>query len=112
MTDDEFHTHWLNVHGKIAKKLCARQGVVCYVQSHTLDTALNTGIRESRGLREGFDGIAELWWESEAAVEADLANEDLVADFEELWKDEACMIDYSRSCAFFTQEFTLYEGNS
>ena len=36
-----------------------------YVQSHTLDTALNEGLRSSRGMMAEYDGVAEVWFESE-----------------------------------------------
>ncbi|MFN2151856.1 MAG: EthD domain-containing protein [Anaerolineales bacterium] len=37
-----------------------------YVQSHTTDSPLNENIQKSRGLSEPYDGVGEIWWESEA----------------------------------------------
>ena len=33
-----------------------------YVQSHTLDSEINQGFRESRGTGPAYDGITEMWW--------------------------------------------------
>ena len=35
------------------------------MQSHTVDIALNEGLRSSRGMLPEYDGIAELWFGSE-----------------------------------------------
>lgn len=35
------------------------------VQLHTLDTLLNEGLRNSREMLPEYDGVAEVWFESE-----------------------------------------------
>ena len=110
LSDEEFHDYWRNAHGRIASALCAKENVIRYVQSHKIDTELNAGIRQSRGLTDAFDGIAELWWENLDAVRDDMANDALAADFEKLLADEAKFVDFSRSSAFFTDEVALYDS--
>ena len=36
-----------------------------YVQSHTVDTPLNEGMKTSRGMLPEYDSVAEVWFESE-----------------------------------------------
>ena len=110
LSDEEFRAYWKNVHSKIGTAMCAKENVLRYVQSHKVDTELNDGIKSSRGLGDPYDGIAELWWKDVSTVRADLENPDLSEDFEKLLADEGNFIDFSKSCAFFTEEFNLYEA--
>jgi len=43
-------------------------GAKKYVQSHTLNSPLNEGLRASRGMQPEYDGVAEVWFESEQAL--------------------------------------------
>jgi hypothetical protein len=49
-------------------------GAKKYVQSHTLDTPLNEGLRSSRGMQPEYDGVAEVWFESEEALLAGMSS--------------------------------------
>jgi uncharacterized protein (TIGR02118 family) len=107
MTRQEFQDHWRNRHGPLFTKLLKEFGAHRYVQCHTLDTPLHAAIREARGTAEEFDGIAEVWWESEqqflAAVTAPRSQQWL----SELQEDEANFIDLAASRSFFTVEHQL-----
>ena len=75
-----------------------------YVQSHTIDSPLNDGMRESRGMLAGYDGVAEVWFDSEEdLIEAmgSTAGQQLSAA---LLKDEGNFVDHSKSCAFIVRE--------
>ena len=57
------------------------------MQCHTIDTPLNDGIRESRGMMQEYDGVAEVWFESEeelvsAMEDGDLSLEESLQAFE------------------------------
>jgi len=65
MTREQFQDYWLNKHGPFFEKNAGTMRAKKYVQSHTIDTPLNEGMRESRGMLPEFDGVAEVWFESE-----------------------------------------------
>ena len=60
LSNEEFHHYWREVHGPIAGRI---PGCRKYVQSHTIHRALN-------GRPPAFDGVAELWFDDQAALEA------------------------------------------
>ncbi len=106
----EFQDYWLNNHGPLFKKFADTYKAVRYVQSHTIDTPLNDNIRESRGMSEGYDGITEIWWESEedflAAVNSPEGQKLRVMFVE----DESKFMSMSESSAFFTNEHVVVDG--
>jgi uncharacterized protein (TIGR02118 family) len=67
LTLAEFQDYWLNKHGPLVRRLQPALGMVRYVQVHRLDTDLAAGMCRARGAPEPYDGVAELWWESEEA---------------------------------------------
>ena len=78
-----------------------------YVQSLTLDTPLNAGLRESRGMLPEFDGVAEVWFDSEMDLMEAMsspAGQELSAA---LLKDESNFIDHAKSSAFLVREKEL-----
>jgi uncharacterized protein (TIGR02118 family) len=110
MSREQFQDYWLNHHGPLFKKFADTYRAVRYVQSHTIDSPLNDHIRQSRGLLEPYDGVGEIWWQSEedflAAVNSP-EGQKLRTMFVE---DEARFIDLSKSSAFFTVEQVLIDG--
>jgi len=78
---------------------------------HTIDTPLNKAVQDSRGISIEYDGIAELWWESEAEF-IDAINSTEGKKLRTIFlDDEAKFLDFSRSAAFFTNEHVLVEEN-
>src|SRR5688572_10120771 len=92
----EFQDYWLTKHGPLVRRLQPALGMVRYVQQHRLEGALAAGMRRVRGAPEPFDGVAELWWESEAAFRSARGPEAREAG-RLLLEDEARFIDLSRS---------------
>lgn len=103
----EFLDYWLNQHGPLFQKYADTYKAVRYVQSHTLDTPLNANLRQSRGMMEGYDGVGEIWWESEADFLAAVSSPEGQRLRQVFVEDEARFVDLSRSCAFFTTEHVL-----
>ena len=65
MTREQFQDYWKNQHGPFFMKHADDMRAKKYVQSHTADTPLNEGMRTSRGMLPEYDGVAEVWFESE-----------------------------------------------
>ena len=64
----EFQDYWLHKHGPLVRSLQPALGMVRYVQLHRLAGDLADGMRRVRGAPEPYDGVAELWWESEETL--------------------------------------------
>jgi uncharacterized protein (TIGR02118 family) len=110
MSRSEFQDYWLNHHGPLFKKFADTYRAVRYVQSHTIDSPLNDNIRKSRGMSEAYDGVGEIWWQSEedflAAINSPEGQKLRVMFVE----DEARFVNLSLSSAFFTVEHVLIDG--
>jgi len=78
--------------------------MVRYVQLHRLDTDLADGMRRVRGAPEPFDGVAELWWESEDTYRAARRNPEAREAGRLLLEDEARFIDLARSPLWLNRE--------
>lgn len=107
MTREQFQDYWLNKHGPFFEKNAGTMRAKKYVQSHTIDTPLNEGMRESRGMLPEFDGVAEVWFESEQdlmeAMSSPVGQELSAA----LLEDESNFVDHSKSSAFIVREQVL-----
>lgn len=101
---EEFQRIWLHEHGPLVRRLAKTTGVVRYVQSHSMESALNAALAGSRGMPEAYDGITEAWFESIADLEAALSTPEGMAAGAALLEDERRFIDFSRSRMFVTEE--------
>ena len=107
MTREEFQEHWLNHHGPHFMEVAKGYRVKKYVQSHTLDTQLNALVRDIRGMTREYDGIAEIWWESEEDYLAGLGSSQMRERGAEFLAAEADFVDPDNSTAFFSVEHEL-----
>ncbi len=102
----EFHDRWSNEHGPLVASHQTRLGIVRYTQSHRLDDRMNDAMATARGGMEApYDGVAELWWESEAAIAAATATADGQRAGAELLADEAEFIDLPNSPLWLAYEY-------
>lgn len=107
LTFEEFQARWLDVHGPLVRRLrSAVPQMKRYVQSHTIPGEATDALQASRGSKDPYDGITEVWFDSiesmggssEAAMEASAA----------LYRDEAEFIDFANSAVFLTQEHEIF----
>src|SRR4051794_41721615 len=67
----EFHARWADDHGPRVASHQTHLGILRYTQSHRLDDPMNDALARARaGLEPPYYGVAELWFESEAAIAA------------------------------------------
>ena len=104
MTREEFKDYWMNKHGPFFMNNADAMGAKKYVQSHTLDTPLNEGLRTSRGMLPEYDGVAEVWFESEEALMEGMSSLEGQKLGAALLEDEGNFIDHSKSSAFIVEE--------
>jgi hypothetical protein len=106
---DKFYDYWLTSHGPRvrghAKAIHARK----YIQSHLIDTPLNRGFQEPRGMLEPMAGITEVWWDSPADFERGIDDPARAAATRDLAEDEAKFIDIAHSQVFLTEEHTIFD---
>jgi uncharacterized protein (TIGR02118 family) len=100
----EFQRYWIERHGPLVRSHAATLGIRRYVQTHTLEHALNAALQASRGGPDEYDGVAELWWDSADALAAATATPEGQAAGAALLADERTFIDLARSPLFVATE--------
>ncbi len=104
MTRDEFKKYWVEKHGPFFMSNADVMGAKKYVQSLTLDTPLNEGLRSSRGIMPEYDGVAEVWFESEEALVQGMSSPEGQQLSAALLEDESKFVDHAKSSAFIVIE--------
>ena len=103
---DEFHDRWRLDHGPLVASHQTRLGILRYTQSHRLDDPLNAALAGARGgMEPPYDGVAELWWESEATLAEASSTEAGRLAGAELLADEAEFIDLPASPLWLAHEY-------
>ena len=101
MSFDDFQRYWRDEHARLVASLANKLDVVRYVQVHTLDDGSHDAARHARGEMEpAYDGVAELWWESEDALRAAFGREPEAGSA--LLEDERRFIDLPKSPSIST----------
>jgi uncharacterized protein (TIGR02118 family) len=90
MTLEEFSRYWREVHGPIGRRI---PGLRRLVQSHLVPQPPDMSSPD-------FDGMAELWFDDMAALDAAKGSPEWRAST----ADEANFIDETRTALFLTQE--------
>jgi uncharacterized protein (TIGR02118 family) len=98
LTHEAFVKHWLEIHGPLAR---AVPGIRRYVQSHIRGTRTRADIPETD---VEVDGIAELWYDDEAAMRMSAAT----PEAQRLYADGALIIGQIKS--FIIEEKEIIRG--
>ena len=106
----EFQDYWLNKHGPLVRRLQPALGMARYVQVHRRDDELGLGMAKVRGAPEPYDGVAELWWESEESFRAARRHAEAREAGRLLLEDEAKFIDLPNSPLWLNREQVIYGG--
>lgn len=104
LSREEFKDYWANKHGPFFMSNAAVMGAKKYLQSHTLQTPLNEALKASRGMQPEYDGVAEVWFESEEALIQGMSTAEGEKLGAALLEDERNFIDHSKSSAFIVEE--------
>lgn len=105
MSREEFKDYWMNKHGPFFMENADAMRAKKYVQSHTLDTPLNEGLRSSRGMLPEYDGVTEVWFESEEELMEGMSSAEGQKLAATLLEDEGNFIDHAKSSAFIAEEY-------
>ena len=110
MSLEEFTSRWSNEHARLVTQHKDAMGFVRYVQSHKLASPEIDEFARSRGWASPPDGIAELWWESEEALCRTFASQAAAEASMILAQDEVVFVDTTRTAAFLTKEFEVFNS--
>lgn len=104
LSREEFQGYWKNNHGPLFMRNAHVMRTKKYVQSHTINSPLNDGMKASRGMKDEYDGVAEVWFESESELMEAMGSDEMAQLGQVLMEDEQKFIDHSTSCAFIVTE--------
>jgi uncharacterized protein (TIGR02118 family) len=107
LSREAFQTYWRETHAPLVRERAKAIGALRYVQVHTTHDDLNALLRASRGGPEPFDGVAELWFEDRASLEAALGTDAGRTAGAELLADERKFIDLERSPLWIGEEHPI-----
>ena len=106
LSREDFQRYWRDQHAPLVAKHARTLGILRYVQTHTGHDALNVAMQASRGGPEAYDGVPELWFESESAMAANTSEAAAKAGAE-LLEDEKKFIDLANSPLRFSDEYAV-----
>jgi len=105
MTREDFQRYWSNEHAQLVRRHAQTLGIRRYVQTHARETAADAALAGARGSEPGgYDGVAELWWDSVDDLLAASVSEAGQIAANELLDDERLFIDLPRSPIWIGEE--------
>jgi uncharacterized protein (TIGR02118 family) len=110
ISEKDFHEYWLKTHGPLVRSFAKSMRAKKYVQSHTVFEDAGKQIRSTRPkMKETYDGITEVWWDSLEDFNSGGAVQDRAEAARALLEDESKFIDFERSSIFFTEEHEIFD---
>ena len=110
ISEKDFHEYWLKKHGPLVRSFAKSMRAKKYVQSHTVHEDAGKGIRGTRpGMKETYDGITEVWWDSLEDFSGGRAVKDAAEAARALLEDESKFIDFEHSSIFLTEEHEIFD---
>ncbi len=96
LTREQFTDYWQNRHGPLFMKFAETYRAKKYLQCQTIDTPLNGMIRESRSMQPEYDGVAEVWFESEEELVAAMSSPEGQEVSATLLEEEGHFVDHEK----------------
>ncbi len=107
-TRESFQAYWHDHHAPLVASVKEVLRIRRYVQLHSLPPELSETIREVRGAPKGYDGVAQLWWDSLDELMASANDPAGVEAGRVLLEDEERFIDHSRSPLWWGEEKVIF----
>lgn len=108
LTAEEFTRKWRDVQGPCIASVQTDLDIVRYLQLHPdpAGQGLDAQAAAARGgMQPAFDGVAEYWWASEAALQEALATESGMRAAARIVEGERALIDLGASPLWFATEY-------
>lgn len=113
LSNEEFHTYWRGKHSELIRSLAKAIRGKKYIQSHTMNTPINQEMINSRGFESPpYDGVTEIWWDSMEEFLAGVNSPEGIEAAQQYIADEANFVDFSKSRAFLTEEYVVFDFTS
>lgn len=103
LSREEFQAYWFDHHGPLVASVKDALRIRRYVQTHSLPAEVSEPLRGARGGPEGYDGVAQLWWDSFESM-APPGDADAAKASRMLLEDERKFIDLARSPLWWGRE--------
>ena len=105
LSREEFQTYWFEKHAPLVASVKEVLRIRRYVQLHSLPAELSEPLRVARAGPEGYDGVAQLWWDSFE----DMARTPEAAEAGQLLlEDERKFIDLPNSPLWWGEEKAIF----
>ena len=107
LTREEFQRYWIETHAPLVASVKDVLRIRRYVQLHSLPPEASAQLRQTRAGPEGYDGVAQLWWDSFE----DMGKTDPQAGAEAgrlLLEDERKFIDLPNSPLWWGEEKVIF----
>ena len=103
----EFQAYWFEKHAPLVASVKDALRIRRYVQLHSLPPEVSESLRQSRAGSEGYDGVAQLWWDS--FEEMAMRNDAKAAEAGRLLlEDERKFIDLPNSPLWWGEEKVIF----
>lgn len=110
LSREAFQDYWFDTHGPLVRSVGEVLGIQRYVQMHSLPQEVSDPLRASRGGPAGFDGVAELWYDSLEDLGVRMQDPAAREAGALLLEDERKFIDLPRSPLWWGQERPVIGG--
>ncbi|MHB8530819.1 MAG: EthD domain-containing protein [Caulobacteraceae bacterium] len=107
-TREDFQRYWFDRHAPLVASVKDTLRIRRYVQLHSLAEESSAVLRSVRGAPEGFDGVAQLWWDSLEDMAAVADDPAAARAGRLLLEDERKFIDHSRSPLWWGEEKVIF----
>ena len=108
-TRDAFQTYWFERHAPLVASVREVLRIRRYVQMHSLPDDISADLRRSRGGPEGYDGVAQLWWDSFEDMAQTASDPEATAAGRLLLEDERTFIDLAKSPLWWGEEKVIFQ---
>ena len=110
-TREEFQSYWRENHAPLVSRHAEALRIRRYVQTHARSSELAAAQSAARSSEpDGYDGQAELWWDSLDDIAAALSTTPGQQAALELLEDERRFIDLEHSPLWIGEEFAVVDS--
>ena len=105
---EAFQAYWRNTHAPLVASVKDVLRIRRYVQLHSLPVEASASLRVARAGPEGYDGVAQLWWDSFEDMIGNAANPEAAEAGRLLLEDERRFIDLEKSPLWWGEEQVIF----